>query len=372
MLDEDYLKAVYYDPSHPASFSGAEKLYRFLKKEGKSDLNRDEIKQWLTKQDSHTLYRRAKRRFKRRKIITSGVDTQWAADLAYVDNLSEYNKNVKYLLFCVDVFSKYLWIETLRGKSGNDISKALQTIFSQGRKPFSIHVDKGKEFYNRNVSKLLKTEGIKLFSTENEHIKSSICERVIRTIKNKLYKLFHTRQSYEYIDVLQAIVKSYSTTPHRSLGYKLPSEITKENEEFVWLSKMRPETLNYPLSAFRYKIAQHVRLAYNRYKFSRDYQQKWTTELFKISARLIKQNISVYKLVDLMQDPVLGVFQEDEMQFVQSDENIYWNIDKLLKKRKRKVRIEYLVSFQGYPSKFNSYVPESDIKNLTHSSDQRK
>ena len=117
--------------------------------------------------------------------------------------------------------------------------KAFQNVFKKGRKHFSIHVDKGKEFYNRNVAKLLKTEGIKLFSTENDDIKSSVCERVIHTINNKLYKFFQYRQSYVYIDVLQDIVNSYNNTPHHAIGYKLPSEVTKENEELIWLNKMR-------------------------------------------------------------------------------------------------------------------------------------
>ena len=366
MLDENYLNKIYYDPSHPASFSGAEKLFRFLRKKGNSDITRDQIKHWLDKQENNTLFTPVRRKFKRRKIITSGVDTEWAVDVAYVDNISEYNQNVKYLLFCIDVFSKYLFIEPLKGKSGADVVKALQSVFEKGRIPVSIHVDKGKEFHNRSVGKLLKNQDIKLFSTENDDIKSSICERVIRTIKNKLYKLFQSRQSYVYIDVLQDIVKSYNHTPHRGIGYKLPSEVTKENEELIWLRQMRSQNLNYPPSNFKFKIGQLVRLAYKRYKFNRDYHEKWTTELFKITHRIFKQNLPVYKVADLMLEPVVGWYQEDELRLVQSNDIIYWNISKILRKRKRKGRIQYLVSWQGYPSKFNSYVDEADIKNLTY------
>ena len=66
-----------------------------------------------------------------------------------------------------------------------------------------------------------------------------------------------------------------------------------------------------------------------------------------------------------MDDPVIGWFQEDEITGVQSQDKIYWNISKILKRRKSKGHIEYLVSWQGYPSKFNSYVPQSDIINLS-------
>ena len=313
-----------------------EKLFRFIRKQGKHDVTRKEIKKWLSKQDTHTLFRPVRRKFKRREMITSGVDSQWALDVAYVDNISENNQNVKYLLFCIDIYSKYLFVEPLHGKTGTDITNALQRIFKKGRQPFSIHVDKGKEFYNKTVSRLMKKEGNKLFSMENDDIKSSVCERVIRTIKNKLYKLFQKRQSYEYIDLLQDIVQSYNNTPHRSLGYKLPSEITKENEELVWLNKLRStKRMNYPPSGFKYTLGQLVRLVYKRYKFNLDYNEKWTSELFKITDRLFKQNIPVYKVVDLMDDPVIGWFQEEEITGVQSQDKIYWNISKILKKTKQ-------------------------------------
>lgn len=45
---------------------------------------------------------------------------------------------------------------------------------------------------------------------------------------------------------------------------------------------------------FKFRIDDYVRLAYTGYTFQRDYQQKWTTELFKISERFLKQNLPLY------------------------------------------------------------------------------
>ena len=47
---------------------------------------------------------------KRNRVVTSGVDVQWDIDLAYVENLPQYDDGVKFLLVWVDVFSKYLFI----------------------------------------------------------------------------------------------------------------------------------------------------------------------------------------------------------------------------------------------------------------------
>ena len=45
--------------------------------------------------------------FKRRKVYTRFKDNNWAADLAEMGSLSSKNKNVKYLICVIDVFTKY-------------------------------------------------------------------------------------------------------------------------------------------------------------------------------------------------------------------------------------------------------------------------
>ena len=72
-------------------------------------------------------------------------------------------------------------------------------------------VDKGKEFYNKDVKDL-----IELYSTENEE-KSSVVERWIRTMKEKMWKYFTVKSTNIYIDVLPDLVKQYNNTKHSSI-----------------------------------------------------------------------------------------------------------------------------------------------------------
>ena len=75
---------------------------------------------------------------------------------------SEFNQGFKFLLLVIDIFSKYGWIIPLKNKKGETVASALKTIFEE-RKPEKMWVDKGKEFYNKDVKDL-----IELYSTENE------------------------------------------------------------------------------------------------------------------------------------------------------------------------------------------------------------
>ena len=64
------------------------------------------------------------------------------------------NGGIKYLLTVIDVFSKYGWIVPLKSKTGAEVAEAFNTIFKEGRRPDKLWVDKGREFYNKNVNAL--------------------------------------------------------------------------------------------------------------------------------------------------------------------------------------------------------------------------
>ena len=67
---------------------------------------------------------------------------------------SKFNRGVKYLLAVIDVLSKYGWLIPLKDKTGKSVASALKTIFKE-RKPEKMWVDKGKEFYNKDVKDLM-------------------------------------------------------------------------------------------------------------------------------------------------------------------------------------------------------------------------
>ncbi|KAL6417846.1 hypothetical protein ACFW04_014333 [Cataglyphis niger] len=71
-----------------------------------------------------------------------------------------------YILTVIDVFSKYAWTVPLKSKSGNEMSETIATIIrDNGRCPKNFQTDRGKEFYNANVQKLIKIHNINHYST---------------------------------------------------------------------------------------------------------------------------------------------------------------------------------------------------------------
>ena len=125
------------------------------------------------------------RKFNKRKVYSYFKDNIWDVDLADMQLLSKFNKEIKYLLCVIGLFSKYAFFVPLKDKKGASIVNAFQSILDKsGRKPNKIWVDQGSEFYNHNFKKCLANNEISMYSAYNEG-KSVVAERFIRTLKNK-------------------------------------------------------------------------------------------------------------------------------------------------------------------------------------------
>ena len=147
---------------------------------------------------------------KKEKFIHICRDNIWGVDLADMQSLSKYNKGIKYLLYAIDLFSKYACVIPIKDEKGISIVNAFQNIISEGRKPNKIWVDQSSEFYNNSFQDFLKINNIDMYSTYNE-------ERFIRTLKNKIFKHMTDISKNVYFDVLDDIVDKYNNTVHRPI-----------------------------------------------------------------------------------------------------------------------------------------------------------
>ena len=57
-----------------------------------------------TFENIYTLHKPVRYNFPRNRVIVTGVDEQWQADLVDMSSLALFNKGYKFLLMCIDVF----------------------------------------------------------------------------------------------------------------------------------------------------------------------------------------------------------------------------------------------------------------------------
>ena len=113
-------------------------------------------------------------------------------DLADFQALSRNNEGYRYLLVCVDIFTKMVYVAPVKGKKFNEMKECFEKVFKQmPHLPSSIFTDRGLEFVSKEVNDYLENnKGIRLESSSVGQMKASIAERMIRTIKSRLYKYF--------------------------------------------------------------------------------------------------------------------------------------------------------------------------------------
>ena len=107
----------------------ASMVYRFFGKKTRSGMN---VNEQLAKE----LHKPLIKKFQRKKVYARFKDNIWAADLAKMRSLAFRNKNVKYLLCIVDVFTKY-------------INASIEILIESNCKPNKLWIDQGREFYNK-------------------------------------------------------------------------------------------------------------------------------------------------------------------------------------------------------------------------------
>lgn len=364
---DDYLENIYYTPSHPASFGGVDKIYNFVKSTGQP-ISKGRIGKWLRTQDNAVKHKPVHHIFKRRRVIVPRKFYQFDGDTISMTRYAKYNKGYKFILIIIDILSRFCWAAPLKTLTASAAAEALKTVLN--RHPKHLRTDGGSEFMNETVKRYLDSQQIKHIQTLNE-TKANFAERLIQTLKNKITKYMHHKQTFEWVNVLPEIIRSYNHTYHRSIK-RSPAEALDTDDPTLWrlqygpqkpLVRSKPSKLpQNKRSPFKFKVGDAVRLTFNRSKFDRKYQEHWTEEVFTVISRTNIQDIAQYRVKDWSNDPVRGTFYASEMTKVDIKEDREYKIEKVLKYRKRNGKREAFVKWEGWHRKFNSWIEASTIK----------
>src|SRR6267154_1287850 len=335
---------AYINPPHAGSFRGLDSIRRHAK----VDVNT--AREWLMGEKSYTLHKQSKIKFRRRRTIARGINELWQADLVDLGLLSNENDSQRYLLTCIDVFSKYARVEPLKNKSGSALTVAFTKMIEQQQCKL-LQTDKGTEFLNASFQNLLKERNIRHYTSENDDIKAAVVERFNRTLKGVMWRYLTHTTSGRYIDILPQLVSSYNNTYHRSIKMA-PSEVNAQNESSV---RKRLYPVKNLFIKWRYNVGQSVRMKQTKRVFKKGYEPSWTEEIFVISS-LYPSDPPTYILKDLTGEEIKGKFYEQEIQPVTYKADERYIVERVIKTRRRRNRIEYFVKWRNHPDKFNSWV----------------
>lgn len=368
---DKYLRKLYLDPESPASFQGPQMLYNTVKKDGKYKIKLKDIKHWMQNLESYSLNKRLKRSFHRGRVVVNNIDDQWDADLAFMDKYSKDNKGMKYLFCAIDIFSRFAWVVPIKEKTEKNIVDAFAKILNRGRKPRILRTDGASDFTSGHFQNFIHTRGIHHFTTHNEK-QANYVERFIKTIKNKLMRYMTEMNTDKYIDVLPKLVSSYNNTEHSTIKIE-PSNVSKTNErQIFWnMYKIPRRKPLLPVKKFKRKkfkkifsfnVGDKVRISRTRKSFEREYDEKWSREIFIVTEKFYRQNQPLYKIEDWFNERIKGTFYPSELQKVNADNKDLFTIGEKLEYKGRGQNRQVLVSWLGWPKKFDSWIYVKDVK----------
>lgn len=293
------LKDTYYNPE--TGYSSIAELSRRTK------IKSSDIQKWLMEQEVYTRHKPIKVRYKTRRVITSGIDQQWQADLCDMSSLSNFNSNYRYILTVIDIFSKFAWAVPIKTKTGIEITKAFEKIFKT-RKPRKMQTDKGTEFINKHTQNLFNKNKIQWFATENE-TKAQIVERFNRTLKERMYKYFTAQNTKKWIDVVSKLVKNYNTSYHTSIKMT-PEQASIPKNEGVVRDNLYSDDKQ--IAKPHFEVGDNVRISKHKGKFKKGYTPNYTSEIFVIK-KVLNTIPVTYKIIDKNGEEIKGSFYSEEL-----------------------------------------------------------
>lgn len=352
------MNTQYTTPGKPTAFSSVARL-----KANNPKLSVNQIKEYLQSKDSYTLHKRVVRNFQRNYYAVKAIGEVMEIDLAHFPKLNTANEGYQYVLCAIDVFSKRAYVEPLSSKSATNVTAAMERILDRFKyKTMLIQSDSAAEFKGKIFQAMLKRRNIRYRNTLNEH-KAAVVERFIRTFKSLLSRYLTEKNTLVYVRILPQLMATYNRRIHSAHGYA-PFQVTKANEKKV-LKVYQTKWNKVKKQKPTFKIGDLVRIAKARAAFSKESDQSFREEIFKIHHINTSMKKPMYILADLQGTIIQGHFQEPEMVLVSGGiQDRVYKIDKIIKTRGVGKKKEHYVSWMGYPSSFNSWIKASDMTDI--------
>lgn len=358
------LKGIYFEPSNPGSFAGINPLFTAAK-QLQPDIQIEEVQEWLKTVPTYTLHKGVRRCFSRNRVIAPRINACFECDLADLSMHAKQNSGYKFLLIAIDVLSKKLYVSALKSKSNQNVVLGFEAIFANVI-PEAIRTDAGKEFLGETTQELFKKNEIKHFIARNE-VKAACAERVIRTLKGRIYKYMTANNTRTYLPRLADFVDAYNKSYHRSIKMR-PIDVTSDTQALAFKQLYGTndiESLYAARTTAKITVGDQVRLGKPPAVFAKSYLPTNTEEIFKVTSTNTTQATPLHSIEDEEGEAIVGEFYEKELNHVKESREREYRVENLLEYRGSGKQRKVLVKWLHYPAKFNSWILVSELKNIS-------
>lgn len=314
-----HLKNNYTNIGHPIAYAGITQIFNYYNK----IIPIHEIKNILSGFDTYTLHHEFHER-KRNPSYSHFKRYQFQIDLVDIQNLADANDGVRFLLTCIDTFTRYAFVRMLKSKHAKVVINAFNSILIEaGTPPYSLVMDRGTEFQNQEFKKYCADRKIHYFPPDTS-IHGAYVERFNRTLQSLIYKYMTENQTNRFIDkknadnsvtkLMPLFMSTYNNRIHRMIGVSPHTAETDDSTHIEIVKKLDKYYSTIKKQPVTFRIGDIVRISKIKGKFNRGYHETAVREKFKIHEVKTNHRIPLYILSNLNGDEIIkGAFYASEL-----------------------------------------------------------
>ena len=145
-----------------------------------------------------------------------------------------------------------------------------------------------------------------------------------------------------------------------------PISINKTNEMKLWEKQQQQQKQQNitVIDVKNLKLLDYVRISRlaAAAPFIKNFDQKWSEEIFRIVGVDISTLPTMYIIEDLQHNVIVGKFYKPELQVIHGGPPLIYRIEKILQTKGRGVYKQYYVKWYGYGKEHNSWIGASKLQ----------
>lgn len=325
MDKEKMLRELYYNiKKSPVAFAGARDLFSECRRRCLK-ISFAEVVLWLEKQRTYSLHRRIKKNFPRDSVRSHAPFASTHIDL--IDfSANPAGNHQRYVFILVDVFSGFIFAETIPHKTAEDAARAFAKIFNKikelGYRINAVSSDQGSEFKG-TFKNLLHNYAISQYFSTGGDFHLAFSELAVKHLKTRIakYLTYHgaSEDSRENEDVpanwltpVKNIVDSLNA--RKKFGKYSANDVVHGKYSWRKVLAFKKER-GRPQQSPSFSENDRVRILLNKSKIgSKGYTPNFSEDIYVIKKILTGRVVPAYKLaVADTDEPVTSLFYESEL-----------------------------------------------------------
>ena len=341
-MDENQIIAIIKQVQKENNYPGLDKLMKLVKIANPEITNAD-IKKFMSSDVGTQLTKVQHQKQSGGHITATKPMEFWQFDIFDLSRYKAKNDDYRYLMACIDVFTRMAWVEPMKNKDSDNCATAFEAILGRCKGiPRSMISDQDRAFGQGPFQKLIDSKEIALTTNAlKDHKALGIIDNFAKRIKDVLTKTFLRSKDVRWLDSIQEIINRYNKSTTAALNVVSNVDESKQGEEAkhkelspneanaagnyesVLDLNNQKSTLNHMTTDL--KAGDKVRKAINKGDIRKGTDPRWSDEInVVVSSKgqtITLNDGSVLKRTDLLKVPADSTYEGDNVVNAQKKAN---------------------------------------------------